>query len=123
MNESLRETLKQLRLSGLLESPGIRLQEAAGHCLDHAEFLELIVQDELAVRGNRKLERQFKPAPVSRAEVAGRLRLVVQPVDPPQADLRPGKLPVLPPRGGDVLWLGGPGVGKSFMVQAIGCTG
>ena len=48
MNESLRRTLKQLRLSGLLESLEIRLQEAAGHCLDHAEFLELIVQDELA---------------------------------------------------------------------------
>ena len=60
MNEALRKTLKQLRLSGLLESLEIRLQEAAGHGLSHAEFLELIVQDELAVRGNRKLERRFK---------------------------------------------------------------
>jgi hypothetical protein len=45
MNESLRRTLKQLRLSGLLESLEIRLQEVAGHDLDHAQFLELIVQD------------------------------------------------------------------------------
>jgi IstB-like ATP binding protein len=62
MNEALRKTLKQLRLSGLLESLEIRLQEAIGHGLSHAEFLELIVQDELAVRGNRKLERWFKTA-------------------------------------------------------------
>ncbi len=49
MNEALRKTLKQLRLSGLLESLEIRLQEAAGHGLSHGEFLELILQDELAV--------------------------------------------------------------------------
>jgi IstB-like ATP binding protein len=56
MNEALRKTLKQLHLSGLLENLESCLQEAASHGLDHAEFLELSVQDELAVRGNRKLE-------------------------------------------------------------------
>lgn len=53
INEALRKTLKQLRLSGLLESLEIRLQEAAGHGLSHSEFLELILQDELAVRADR----------------------------------------------------------------------
>jgi hypothetical protein len=56
INEALRKTLKQLHLSGLLENLESCLQEAASHGLDHAEFLELSVQDELAVRGNRKLE-------------------------------------------------------------------
>jgi hypothetical protein len=37
--------LKKLRLSGLLESLEVRLQEAAGHGLSHGEFLELILQD------------------------------------------------------------------------------
>ena len=50
MNESLRNILKQLRLSGLLESLEVRFQEAAGHGLSHAEFLELIFQDELSIR-------------------------------------------------------------------------
>ncbi len=50
MIDSLRNALKKLRLSGLLESLEVRLQEAAGHSLSHAEFLELIVQDELVVR-------------------------------------------------------------------------
>ena len=54
--------LKQLRLSGLLESLEIRLQEAAGHGLSHAEFLELILQDELAVRRDRQLQRRVKAA-------------------------------------------------------------
>ena len=62
MNEALRKTLKQLRLSGLLESLEIRLQEAAGNGLSHSEFLELILQDELAVRADRQIERRLKAA-------------------------------------------------------------
>ena len=54
MNDALRSTLKRLRLSGLLESLEVRLQEAAGHGLSHAEFLELVLQDELAVRADRQ---------------------------------------------------------------------
>ena len=45
MNESLQTALRKLRLSGLTQSLDIRLQEAASHGLNHAEFLELILQD------------------------------------------------------------------------------
>ena len=62
MNDALRNTLKKLRLSGLLESLEVRLQEAAGHGLSHLEFLELILQDELAVRSDRQLQRRVKAA-------------------------------------------------------------
>src|SRR6202165_1151670 len=62
MNECLRTALKQLRLSGLLDSLEVRLHEAAGHGLNHVEFLELILQDELAVRGDRQLQRRVKAA-------------------------------------------------------------
>ena len=76
MNEALRKTLKQLRLSGLLESLEIRLQEAAGHGLSHGEFLELILQDELAVRGNRQLERLVRQPIEVRGQVRRALRHV-----------------------------------------------
>ena len=98
MNASLTTALKQLRLSGLLESLDVRLQEAAGHQLKHAEFLELILQDELAVRDQRHIERRVKLAVVPRAQDARRVRLVVQSVDQEEAGLRPGDLP-LRPRG------------------------
>src|SRR5512144_1827542 len=62
MNDALRSALKKLRLSGLLEGLEVRLQEAAGHGLSHAEFLELILQDELAVRSDRQLQRRVKAA-------------------------------------------------------------
>jgi len=62
MNERLLSVLRQLRLSGLAETLDVRLQEAAGHQLSHAEFLELILQDELLVRQQRKIARRVKAA-------------------------------------------------------------
>lgn len=62
MNSGLCETLRKLRLSGALSSLEVRLQEAMSHSLSHAEFLELVLQDELAVRADRQLERRVKAA-------------------------------------------------------------
>jgi hypothetical protein len=62
MNETLQTALKKLRLSGLAQSLDIRLQEAASHGLNHAEFLELILQDELMVRADRHMNRRLRQA-------------------------------------------------------------
>ena len=58
----LESTLKQLRLSGLLQTLDVRLQEATANRLGHAEFLELICQDEINVRQQRMMERRTKAA-------------------------------------------------------------
>ena len=119
MNESLRSTLKKLRLSGLLESLEIRLQEAAGHNLSHGEFLELILQDELAVRANRQLQRLVKAALFRELKPLDQFDWAFNPsIKKKQIfDLATCRF-VREKR--DVLWLGPPGVGKSFLVQAIG---
>jgi DNA replication protein DnaC len=119
MNEALRKTLKQLRLSGLLESLEIRLQEAAGHGLSHGEFLELILQDELAVRGNRQLERRVKVAQFRERKSLEDFDWSFNPSIPRKQIYDLASCRFLR-EGRDVLWLGPPGVGKSFMVQAIG---
>ena len=62
MNDSLQKTLKRLRLSGLLQTLDVRVQEAASHGLNHHEFLELILQDELVVRDERLMNRRIKAA-------------------------------------------------------------
>jgi len=119
MNESLRGVLKKLRLSGLLEGLEVRLQEAAGHGLSHLEFLELILRDELAVRSDRQLQRRVKAA----------LFRELKPLDQFDWSFNPSvkKKQVLDlatcrfvREKRDVLWLGPPGVGKSFLVQAVG---
>jgi DNA replication protein DnaC len=119
MNEALRKTLKQLRLSGLLESLEIRLQEAAGHGLSHSEFLELILQDELAVRGDRQLQRRFKAAQFRERKSLEDFDWSFNPSIPRKQVYDLASCRFLR-EGRDVLWLGPPGVGKSFLVQAIG---
>ena len=62
MNERLESTLRKLRLSGLAQTLDGRLEEALKNQLTHAEFLELILQDELAVREERLIQRRTKAA-------------------------------------------------------------
>ncbi|HEV3447373.1 MAG TPA: IS21-like element helper ATPase IstB [Gemmataceae bacterium] len=119
MNDTLRSTLKKLRLSGLLESLEVRLQEAASHHLTHAEFLELILQDELAVRCDRLLGRRVKAAGFRELKTLDDFDWSFNPsIKKKQIfDLATGRF--LKERR-DVLWLGPPGTGKSHLVQALG---
>jgi DNA replication protein DnaC len=119
MNDVLRTALKQLRLSGLLESLEVRLQEAAGNGLSHAEFLELVLQDELVVRADRQLQRRVKAAQFRELKTLDDFDWSFNPsIKRKQIfDLAACRF-VREAR--DVLFLGPPGVGKSFLVQALG---
>jgi len=119
MNEALRSALKKLRLSGLLEGLEVRLQEAAGHGLSHAEFLELIVQDELAVRSDRQLQRRVKAALFRELKPLDQFDWGFNPAIKKKQVLDLATCRFVRERR-DVLWLGPPGVGKSFLVQAVG---
>jgi DNA replication protein DnaC len=119
MNERLLSALRELRLSGLAETLDVRLQEAAGHQLSHAEFLELILQDERLVRQERQISRRTKAA----------LFREVKPLDEFNWSFNPSiqRKQIFDlatcrfiREARDVLFLGPPGVGKSFLVQAIG---
>jgi DNA replication protein DnaC len=119
MRSSLQEYLKQLRLSGLAQSLEVRLSEAAGNRLDHAEFLELILQDELAVRGSRQIERRVRAASFRETRNLDEFDFSFN------ASIKRRQIEELATcrfirEKSDVLLLGPPGVGKSFLVQAIG---
>jgi len=119
MPNNLKEACRQLRLSGLAASLELRLQEAVSHQLPHTQFLELLFQDELNVRQQRQLERRkrfahfrdlkpledfdwsFNPS-IKRSQIF---------------ELATGHF-IRQHR--DVLLLGPPGVGKSFLAQALG---
>ena len=119
MKDALRVALKQLRLSGLLESLEVRLEEAAGNGLSHAEFLELVLQDELVVRADRQLQRRVKAAQFRELKTLDEFDWSFNPsIKKKQIfELATGRF-IREAR--DVLFLGPPGVGKSFLVQALG---
>lgn len=119
MNEAMRTTLRKLRLSGLAQSLDVRLQEAAGNGLSHLEFLELILQDELLVRAERLINRRVKAALFRELKTLEDFDFTFNPsIKKKQVyDLATCRF-IREVR--DVLLLGPPGTGKSFLVQAVG---
>jgi DNA replication protein DnaC len=119
MTESLRSALKQLRLSGLLESLEVRLHEAAANNLNHIEFLELILQDELAVRADRQLQRRVKAAQFRELKTLDDFDWSFNPSIKKKQVFDLGTCRFVR-EARDVLLIGPPGVGKSFLAQALG---
>lgn len=119
MNDRLQSTLHQLRLSGLAQSLDVRLQEAAGHKLSHLEFLELILQDELLVRQQRQIDRRVKAAAFRELKPLDDFDFVFNP-SIKRAQIFDLATCRFIRETKDVLLVGPPGTGKSFLAQAIG---
>jgi DNA replication protein DnaC len=111
--------LRQLRLSGLMQTLDVRLQEAAASRLSHGEFLEIILQDELLVRQQRHLARRTKAADF-------RALKSLEDFDW-QFNLSINRRQIFELAAGDylrqahdILFIGPPGVGKTRLAQALG---
>ena len=119
MKSTLLHMLKELRLSGLMNSLEVRLQESTSNRLTHAEFLELILQDEMSVRDDRQIERRTRSACFRDQKTLDEFdwdfnRTIRRKLF---FDLASGEF-VRHHR--DVLLVGPPGVGKSHLAQAVG---
>jgi len=119
MNPQLMTNLKRLRLSGLASSLEVRLQEASGNQLSHQEFLELIVNDELAVRSDRAIARRIKRAGFRELKSLEDFDFTFNPSVKRRQIMDLAACHFIRDRT-DLLFLGPPGVGKSHLVQAIG---
>jgi DNA replication protein DnaC len=116
----LDRALKQLRLSGMAALLETRLRQAQPEPLAPIDLLSCLVSDELALRGERLLERRKKQAQfrdshktLDNFDFAFNKKMNRSLV----FDLAAGAFIA---RHEDALSLGPPGTGKSHLAQAIG---
>ncbi len=119
MNQQLISSLKKLRLSGMAGTVEIRLQEAAGNQLNHAEFLELLLSDELALRQQRAMQRRLKAAQFRGLKRIEDFDFSFNPTIDRRQIMNLASCRFIR-ESRDVLFMGPPGVGKSHLAQAIG---
>ncbi len=119
MNQNLVQSARKLRLSGLLPSLELRLQEATTHQLPHEQFLELVFQDELNVRQQRVIDKRTKAAGFRDHKTLEDFDWTFNPAIKRQQMYELASGQFIRQRR-DVLLVGPPGLGKSHLAQAIG---
>jgi DNA replication protein DnaC len=116
---NLDTVLKQLRLSALGQTLSVRLQEAAANRLSHAEFLELILHDELNVREQRRLTLRTKAAEFRALKTLEDFDWRFNPGIPRKEIYELAACHFIR-KATDALFVGPPGTGKTHLAQAIG---
>ena len=119
MQEQLLRNLKDLRLSGMIASLDVRMQEARANQLDYKEFLELLIYDEMAIRGDRKISRLLNRAAFNNLKTLEHFNWQFN------ANLERSRFYELATckfirNADDVLFIGPPGTGKTHLAQSIG---
>jgi len=112
MNVQLTTRLRHLRLSGIVDALPGRVAQAEAAPLPHLEFLELLVQDELARRADRLYARRLKQAGITVVKTLADFDWTFNAKIPKAKIVELASARFVDTHAG-VLLIGPPGVGKS----------
>ena len=118
IDPQLSTRLRHLRLSGMVEALPGRLTQAQAAPLAHLEFLELLVEDELARRAERLFARRLKQAGISAVKTLAEFDWSFNAKIPKAKIVELASARFINTHAG-VLLIGPPGVGKSHVATAI----
>ncbi len=119
IDHHLREQLRTLRLSGILESLDLRLQQAQKDSLGYLEFFHLLMQDEIERREAKKLNLRISRASFEEEKTIEGFDFSFNPMINPKLVRDLCKCVFIEKRE-HVLLCGLTGIGKTHIAQAIG---
>jgi DNA replication protein DnaC len=119
MDTALRESLKALRLSGMLETLDARLIQAHGGELGHLDFLQVLCQDEITRRETVAFQRRLQKAKFEQQVTLEEFDFAASP-KLPAAQIRDLAALRWLHAGESVILFGPVGVGKTHVAQALG---
>jgi DNA replication protein DnaC len=119
LEPGLQQALRTLRLSGMLECLDTRLAQARAGQLGHADFLQVLCEDEIARRESAAMARRLRRAHFDEQTTLEGFDYTANPKLPAAAIRDLGALRWLT-TGESVILYGPVGVGKTYLAQALG---
>lgn len=110
--------LKELKMSGILATLDQRVEYAREQSLAHAEFLALLLDDEIERRESQRLLRRTREAGIDPSKTLARFDFAAAP-HVSKTFLADLALCQFVPRGENILLCGPTGTGKSHLAQAL----
>ena len=119
LNPALHDTLRTLKLTGMLETLDARVAQARTGALGHLDFLQVLCEDEIARRDTSALARRLR---LARFEGQATIKSFGFTANPkvPAAALRDLAALRWLDAGQSVILYGPTGVGKTHIAQALG---
>lgn len=116
---ALNQALRELKLSGMLQTLEARLAQARAGELGHIEFLQVLCHDEIARGGSQAVARRIRKATFESQATLEDFDFAASP-KLPAAQIRDLAALRWLPVGESVILFGPVGVGKSHVAQALG---
>ena len=115
----LQKRLSELKLAGIRNTLEIRLKQAEGDSMPYAEFLTLLIEDEMTNRGDNKRKKLYRKAHMSSAKSIEDFDFSFQPSIKKREllDLATGNFLTT---ATNILFIGQPGTGKTHLATSLG---